>query len=254
MFDQRWLDAVVSIEVVPPTGEPDPIGTGFLLQTPKSHVLLVTAKHVLPLPLTESSPSIGYRVNVPSGKSVLILDKTLTDSGLGTWFTSKTADLACRYISWPEAAKIATIPVDRLLAQSQVEVGAPLMILGFPLGYRSTDHSNPIARRGMVARSDREGVIADAFVFPGNSGGPVVYAPALKVSGPLTSPLVNSEMVVGMVLSYIPFQDPAVSPRTKRLRVMFEENSGLAIILPSATIRDLVDSPDIQAMDSKIGQ
>ncbi len=47
VFNQKWLKALVSIEVVQDDGNQKPIGTGFLVQTPSNHIALVTAKHVV---------------------------------------------------------------------------------------------------------------------------------------------------------------------------------------------------------------
>jgi hypothetical protein len=46
-FNQQWLKALVSIEVVGTNGAGRPIGTGFLIGTPGGHAGLVTAKHVV---------------------------------------------------------------------------------------------------------------------------------------------------------------------------------------------------------------
>jgi hypothetical protein len=103
-----------------------------------------------------------------------------------------------------------------------------------------------------VGRADSEGLIADAFVFPGNSGGPVIYSPILKVGQGLNSPLLNEERLVGVVSSFIPYLEPAVSAQTQRVRVVFEENSGLANLIPVARLVELVESDAIRKMDGAI--
>jgi hypothetical protein len=59
----------------------------------------------------------------------------------------------------------------------------------------------PIARRGMVGRADSKVVLGDLFIFPGNSGGPVLYVPALKTRGISFegAEVVRQEMLIGMV-------------------------------------------------------
>jgi hypothetical protein len=39
-------------------------------------------------------------------------------------------------------------------------------------------------------------------------------------------------MVIGIVSSYLRYQDVAISPQTGNIRVVFEENSGLASVVP----------------------
>jgi hypothetical protein len=42
----------------------------------------------------------------------------------------------------------------------------------------------------------------------------------------------NSAYLIGIVLAYRPYDDIAMSIQTKKPRVIFEENSGLAEVLP----------------------
>jgi hypothetical protein len=142
--------------------------------------------------------------------------------------------------------------LDKFLPRAKLQTGANLLVLGFPLGLRSEEHPNPIARRGMVARADRDDLLADAFVFPGNSGGPVLYEPPIKIKekGLITSPFINDEHLIGLVASFIPYPEVAVSSLTKRPRVIFEENSGLANVVPVDAIIDLLNRDDVTKQDS----
>jgi S1-C subfamily serine protease len=80
--------------------------------------------------------------------------------------------------------------------------------------------------------------LVDAFVFPGNSGGPVVSKPeALSIEGTKSQ---NAAYLIGIVQSYVPYQDLAVSLQTKRPRVVFEENSGLAAVHPVDLIEETI--------------
>ncbi|MCX6124196.1 MAG: hypothetical protein NTV34_05530 [Proteobacteria bacterium] len=45
-------------------------------------------------------------------------------------------------------------------------------------------------------------------------------------------------VLIGNILAYVPFQDTAISLQTNRPRVVFEENSGLAIAYPVDFILD----------------
>ena len=121
------------------------------------------------------------------------------------------------------------------------------MVLGNPFGLRAKDHSKPIARRGSVGRVDADCIVVDTFVFPGNSGGPVVYVPAVKLSGSISSEMVNEERLVGVVSSYVPYIETAVSPQTGRARISFEDNSGLAQVVPAEEMRALVGRDDVVA-------
>lgn len=252
VFNERWLDAVVSIERIIGEGGSKAIGTGFLLQTANKHVLLVTAKHVITDDDGAVLKNLGFLLNRCSHGTDLIRDADLESHQLGSWFVSAQHDVACRFISWPKTAEMTTIPQSSIMRTDELNAGAPLVILGFPLGNRSTDHARAIARSGMVARADADGIIVDAFVFPGNSGGPVVYVPVIKVGGPISSPLVNEEKLVGVVSSCIPYQEPAISLQTKRPRIIFEENSGLANIVPGEAILELLNRQDVEKKDAAL--
>ena len=133
----------------------------------------------------------------------------------------------------------------------KIEAGAPIFIIGFPLGLRSEDYATPILRRGMVSRSDSSGILVDALVFAGNSGGPVVYAPSTPLGVGLSSPVLQGQWLVGLTTGYIPFIDVAISTNTKRPRVTFEENSGLCSVVPATHIMDLLESQAFLAIDTK---
>jgi len=47
--------------------------------------------------------------------------------------------------------------------------------------------------------------------------------------------------LIGIVKSYISFQDIAISQQTKRPRIIFEENSGLASVVPVDFIMETVE-------------
>lgn len=46
--------------------------------------------------------------------------------------------------------------------------------------------------------------------------------------------------LLGMVRDYVPYVDVAISPQTGHARVTFEENSGLADIIPVDRINELI--------------
>jgi S1-C subfamily serine protease len=101
-----------------------------------------------------------------------------------------------------------------------------------------------IARQEAIARISEllEGAsrtfLVDSFVFPGNSGGPVVIKPEVVAIGGAKSN--QKALLVGVVLAYQPYIDVAISGQTKRPRVSFEENSGLAIVLPVDNVNEMV--------------
>jgi len=256
-LDQQWLDAVVSIERLPVAGKEVPIGTGFIVASTRNHLILVTGKHVVHDADGKLLGDLAYRLNRIAGSSQLLKDADLVQAGGGSWFVSQQDDLAVRFLPLPivEGASVKAIPLDRFVEEPQVEAGTPLAALGFPLGLRSVDHAMPIARRGMIGRADPTAVLADLFVFPGNSGGPVLYVPAFKTGGVSFggAEVLREEMLVGMVSSFIPYSEIAVSLQTKRPRVIFEENSGLANLVPAWVVKKFIATGQVSSFDEKLG-
>lgn len=80
----------------------------------------------------------------------------------------------------------------------------------------------------------------DSNVFPGNSGGPVFIKPSIfdYRTGTLGEGTVG--YLVGVVSGFLPYSDVAISLQTRRPRVIFEENSGLAIVYSTDAILDLL--------------
>ena len=81
----------------------------------------------------------------------------------------------------PARTALSAFTPDLLLQpDEQVEVGTPLLVVGFPLGFHDALHHMPIARQGMIASSfglrfQGEGFfLTDARTHRGLSGAPVV--------------------------------------------------------------------------------
>jgi S1-C subfamily serine protease len=252
-LDQQWLDTVVSIERLV-AGKEVPIGTGFVVMSTRNHLILVTARHVVRDADGKLFDNLAYRVNRIGSSSLLLRDADIVQQGKGSWFVSQHDDVAVRFLPNDQGASIKAIPLDFFITEPQVEAGTPLTAFGFPMGLRSVDHAMPIARRGMVGRADSTVVLADLFVFPGNSGGPVLYVPAFKFGVSLGSQhVVQQERLIGMVSESISYREVAVSKQTGRERVAFEENSGLANLVPAWVVRTFITTGEVNSLDEKLG-
>jgi hypothetical protein len=72
------------------------------------------------------------------------------------------------------------------------------------------------------------------------------------VGSGLKSPLLNEEKLIGVVSSFIPYRETAVSLQTQRPRIVFEENSGLSNVVPIAKLVELLSSEPVSSLDAKI--
>jgi S1-C subfamily serine protease len=118
------------------------------------------------------------------------------------------------------------------MSSSGVSEGDSVFAMGFPMGLVGDERNTVIVRGGVLARirdalaKPQFPFMIDTTVFPGNSGGPVVSRPEMiAIQGTQTHLRAH---LIGIIASYVPYIDVAISQQTKRPRVTFEENSGLA--------------------------
>ena len=100
-----------------------------------------------------------------------------------------------------------------------------------------------IVRYGIVARIQdwydgrSKDFLIDSSIYPGNSGGPVILKPVL--SGASGVPRFTTPKVLGLVSAYLPYRDVAMSKQTGLIRLISEENSGLAKVVPMDAVIEL---------------
>jgi S1-C subfamily serine protease len=120
--------------------------------------------------------------------------------------------------------------------------GDSVFVLGFPMGHVGKNRNYVIVRQGIIARigeylkGESNEILLDCSIFPGNSGGPVITKPeSIAIEGTKSFAFAS---LIGVIASYIPYHDIAISPQTKRTRIVFEENSGLASMIPIQYLLD----------------
>lgn len=248
LLPPSFLDCVVAI------GNPSKnwIGTGFLFgnftqqseDNPKYSIYLVSNKHVL-----EKQTQIILRFNPQNDNPAKDYALPLKDStGKNIWIghPNKNVDVAVIQINaiklLAEGMKFSFFQSDShvFTKEKLIEIGATegdfIYVLGFPMGIVAKDRQHAILRGGVIARirdlfeNRSTDFIVDAFVFPGNSGGPVILKPEItSIEGTKSN---KSSGLIGIIKSYIPYQDVAISQQTGRPRVIFEDNSGLSFVEP----------------------
>lgn len=257
-----FLDAVAAIGFPDKEGQTEWGATGFFfgrfLQeiTPDQkqyQVFLVTNKHVL-----RSNQVIKVRLNPEGDQPAREFETTLTDSSgnqIWTGHPDEDVDIAVipinanalrqQGIRFAYFRSDENVLVRSRAAELGVTEGDGIFVLGFPLGIVGEKRSFVVVRSGVIARvSDclaghRKNFLVDSTIFPGNSGGPVVLRPeAIAIQG---TKAVTSAYLLGVLASYIPYNDVAVSAQTQQIRVVFQENSGLTIVFPADSILDIVD-------------
>lgn len=236
------------------------IGTGFLFGRFKRRIdvnqkeytiFVITNKHVL-----EGYKGIFLKFNSATDATSKDYQVDLVArNGKKLWVGHPSADVAAIPINAGtlrnELRKYAFVQSDcnTMLTQALKEEGATegdgIFVLGFPMGLVNPERQYAICRRGAIARirdlfeGKATEFLVDATVFPGNSGGPVFIHPE-PVSIVGTKPI-NRAALIGIVKSYVPYQDVAVSQQTGVARIAFQENSGLAAVEPVDHIEETVN-------------
>jgi hypothetical protein len=92
------------------------------------------------------------------------------------------------------------------LSDAGVSAGDGVFVLGFPMGLAGENRNYAIVRQGSIARISEyldgktKSFLIDLFVFPGNSGGPVILKPEINsIQGTKSN---SKAMLVGVVEGY----------------------------------------------------
>lgn len=247
-----YIDCVVAIGTIV-QGQQHWIGTGFLFgdliektedDINRYTVYLVTNKHVL-----NNLDLILVRFNPQNDQSAKDYPVPLKDKdGYTLWTGHSDAEIDVAVLpvninnARAEGMKCNFFQSDKHiyniadLSNNEASEGDFIYIMGFPMGIVAADRQHVFVRSGVISRikdlfeGRSKDFVVDAFVFPGNSGGPVLTKPEFQsIQG--TKANINSRLI-GIVKSYIPYTDVAISQQTNRPRVIFEENTGLTKIEP----------------------
>jgi hypothetical protein len=130
--------------------------------------------------------------------------------------------------------------------ENEICEGDSVFVLGFPMGLIGKERNFVIVRQGIIARigdtllQKSNEFLIDTTIFPGNSGGPVVFKPELGfIKGTKGR---TKASLVGVVSSYLTYRDVAISGQTNQPRVIFEENSGLTSVVPIDYLDELIET------------
>ncbi len=248
-----FADCVVAIGVEDQNGARAWAASGFLYGhhighnedgTKRYAIYLVTNRHVF-----QKLSAVYLRFNPKADEPAREYRLDLLDpNGALLWFphTKDEIDVAVIPLDFQllkeHAMQVSYFRSDEHVANLDqlnklgVTEGDFVYILGFPMGLIGGQRNTVIVRSGSIARirdallRANQEYLVDAFIFPGNSGGPVVSKPeALAIKGTRGQ---EAAHLIGITKSYVSYRDVAMSIQSGRQRVVFEENSGLATVHP----------------------
>ncbi len=164
--------------------------TGFFFQR-DDRLYLATSRHVFHDEKSSHFPDrIVIKIHTDRNNATRAIDYSipLYLNGKSLWIagTDRTGDIDVAVIQiarerLPAEAIIEAFGPQNLLAPDDtVEIGTPLLIVGFPLGFHDTLHNLPVARSAINASSfalrfqGNGYFLTDARTHRGSSGAPVV--------------------------------------------------------------------------------
>jgi hypothetical protein len=184
--------------------------TGFFLAR-EQHLFLVTSRHVfidveanhtpdritIELHADRADMAAAATISIPLYREGLSLWRQATDS-------AGEVDVAIieidRGVLPAEAVYCAFTPAHIAIDEECIEVGAPLLVIGFPLGFHDALHHMPVVRRASLASSYGlrfQGMgyfLTDARTHRGTSGAPVV----IRIAGGTAQPGALSCRLLGI--------------------------------------------------------
>lgn len=255
LLNEDFLNTTVAIGVNQ-NGITNWIGTGFFAskksQSTGSYIYLVTNRHVV-----ENFAEIRIRILEKGRTRCLECPVTLVENGFLLFVpaTDEAVDLAVILLNAPNLEgvidKLVSVDIDNDIYTSDEYLknggfeGSGVFMLGFPLGMVDESSNYPICRFGCIARFNSNEIqtkhkfMVDIQNFPGNSGSPIFSKPEI-VSLVGTKPIDKCKLI-GIVNSYIPYQDQLFSNQTKQVVEIRNENSGLAFANPAEYLKNLIN-------------
>lgn len=262
-----YKNAVVSIGIKSDCGVTNWIGTGFLVvrQVNKDGYIpfLVSNKHVF-----QGKKRIIFKMKEQNSNNWIEVPADLSESDGSTKYVihnNTEIDIAVLQLNGDFITRnnleFPAFDIDKSamsskeLLENGFDDGSFIYMLGFPMGLVVKGASRPICRMGCMARicpeqiSETNNILIDIQNFPGNSGSPIISKPELvSITG--TKNLSRS-LLVGIVHSYIPYNDTLRSSQSGEIVEIRKENSGLAYAHPVEYIREIIDliQPKVQIED-----
>lgn len=258
IIPQFYKNAVVSIGIKNQNNPTVWIGTGFFMTRAADdqghvHPFLITNKHVF-----QGKGSIVIRMKEQGTENLKEIDVPIVENGKELYILHPQTDIdiavlplngsfiTAHHLEFPAFDIDANAMTSSELRDSGVEEGSLIYMLGYTMGLVNQSSSLPICRLGCIARiseaqiKEQHNILVDIQNFPGNSGSPIINRPELiSIQGTKN---LDRSVLVGIIHSYIPYQETLINSQTRKTVEIRSENSGLAYVHPVEYIRGIVDT------------
>jgi V8-like Glu-specific endopeptidase len=238
-------NTVILLGKINKKGKIKPTATGFLVKV-SNIIHLVTAKHVIVNPKNDTfiDRDLIAFLNSNDGN---IQARSINDikSNLGfRWIFHDSKEVDVGMIPFPvdmQQDSFRSVPDELFVSNDQFYEVFDVFFISYQPGIKIQRKISPIIRSGTISLMNEGTFFIDAAAFPGNSGSPVFlkpYSQAYTESGLSTI----KGGFIGILGQYITYNEAAVSLQTGRVRVMFEENTGLSRVWSISFLKQIVQS------------
>ena len=173
--------------------------TGFFFER-AGRLFLVTSRHVVLDEVTGHRPDrLEIELHVDRQNIALVIqfsiplyrdNQPLWRQGIDSAGSVDIVAVELERAALPQTILLSSFTPDHLVTEfDQIEVGNPVLIVGFPLGFHDNLHHLPVARQAVIAsafgiRFQGQGYfLTDAMMHRGTSGAPVVARVTTERSG-----------------------------------------------------------------------
>jgi len=235
------------------------IGTGFIAEINKIYHI-ITARHVVLNPNTKQfDDDLIIFFNKKSGNIGSRKIEDIKNRIQVNWITHTNDNIDIAIIPFgfnPDEDDISLIPEDMLLNFNNLRELYDVYYLSYQPNIKIGDKVTPIIRTGTISLlNDDKTLYLDGQVFPGNSGSPVFIKPvpfSFNESGMVIGSNPHNNKLIGLIGEYVPYQDVAYSKQTGRVRVVFEENTGLSKVWSVDLILEIIESDSFKEQIERI--
>jgi predicted DNA-binding ArsR family transcriptional regulator len=228
-------------------GEVVPNATGFLVEI-KGLLHLVTAKHVIydyiTNNLTDAETYAFVNTTANSIRAVRISEMKRMLNCDWIFHQNNNIDVAIIPFNSAAADDLAHVPQNIFLSFEEIFELQDIFFISYQPGIqiRIQNRISPIIRTGSVSvMNDNSTFYIDAASFPGNSGSPVFTRPSTMYGQTNTQPM-GGGYLIGVIGSYLFYEDVAISLQTGQERVKFQENTGLSKVWSTFFINQTIES------------
>jgi hypothetical protein len=156
------------------------------------------------------------------------LDDFKNNFGL-RWIFHNNREVDIGMIPFPvdlEHDDLKTVPDNLFLSSDNYYEIYDVFFLSYQPGINVQRKISPIIRSETISLMNDDNTFFIDAAFPGNSGSPVFLKPSTMTYGKNGTSHVSGGFIE-IIGEYLPYREKAVSLQTGRVRIVFEENTGL---------------------------